>query len=105
MIRAVSRALLLLLVPFFAAVSPAPVTAGHPAETPTLQRQIDTMKGAVWVFTQRAITVRDPKNIYRVRTFSYDPKLLPKMQKRHYKQGDKVKVKYLRGTDIAVSVK
>lgn len=57
------------------------------------------------MFSQRAITVRDAKQMYVVRTFSYDPKLLPKMQNRKYRKGDRVKVKYIRGTDIAVQVK
>jgi hypothetical protein len=64
-----------------------------------------TLHGTVEVFTQRAITVRDAKQMYVVRTFSFDPKLLHKMQKRSYKKGDRVKVKYLRGSDIAVEVK
>jgi hypothetical protein len=63
------------------------------------------MRGTVLVFTSRAITIRDFKNFNFVRTFSFDPKLLPKMQKRHYKWGDRVKVKYLHGSDVAVSVK
>ncbi|MDD5542759.1 MAG: hypothetical protein PHX83_06255 [Acidobacteriia bacterium] len=67
-------------------------------------KRYDTFKGNVLVFTARAITVRDEKNMNLVRTFSFDSKLLPKMQKRHYKWGDKVKVKYIRGTDTAVKI-
>jgi len=69
------------------------------------RHKYNTMRGTVMVFTQRAITIRDLKNFNLVRTFSFDPKLLPKMQKRHYKWGDRVKVKYLNGSDVAVRVK
>jgi len=67
--------------------------------------QYNTMKGKVLVFTVRAITVQDEKNMYMVRTFSYDAKLLRRMQKRHYKWGDKVKVKYIHGSNTAVKVR
>lgn len=66
--------------------------------------RFETMRGTVEVFSSRAITIRDAKQMYLVRTFSFDPKLLPKMQRRHYAKGDRVKIKYIRGTDIAVSV-
>jgi hypothetical protein len=67
--------------------------------------RFEIMRGTVEVFSQRAITVRDAKNMYLIRTFSYDPALLPKMQKKHFKRGDRVKVKYIRMTDTAVAVK
>jgi|GEM_PF-5536987 len=82
---------------------PGQTSAGMPGKTST--HRYDVMRGTVLVFTQRAITIQDAKQMYVVRTFSYDPKLLVKMQKRRYNKGDRVKVKFLRGTDIAVRVK
>ncbi len=69
------------------------------------QNRYQTMRGTVEVFTQRALTVRDAKQVYVVRTFSFNPKLLHKMQNRRYRKGDRVKVKYIRGSDVAVEVK
>ncbi len=76
-----------------------------PPSGKNVKRHTDVMHGTVQVFTKQALTVRDKKNPLYVRTFSYSQKLFPKMQKRQYKWGQKVKVKYIRGTDIAVSIK
>lgn len=94
---------LLLLFPSL----PSPMAAQSPGEAPQSgsRNRYQTMRGTVEVFSQRAITVRDEKQMYLVRTFSYDSKLQPKMQKRNYHKGDRVKVKYVRGTDVAVDVK
>lgn len=94
---------LFLLLPMFT----SPVAAQGPNTAPSAgsRNRYQVMRGTVEVFSQRAITVRDAKQMYVVRTFSYDPKLLPKMQNRKYRKGDRVKVKYIRGTDIAVQVK
>jgi hypothetical protein len=83
------------------------MAAQNPSGTPQTgsRNHYQTLQGTVEVFSQHAITVRDAKQMYVVRTFSFDPKLLPKMQKRHYRKGDRVKVKYVRGTDVAVEVK
>lgn len=72
---------------------------------PDSRHRYDTMRGTVLVFSPKAITVRDSKRAYYVHTFSYDERLLPRVQKKHYKWGDRVKVKFLRGTDTAVEVK
>lgn len=87
--------------------APSPIPAQTPGGTTgkTSSHKYDVMHGTVVVFTQRAITIQDAKQMYLVRTFSYDPKLLAKMQNRHYNKGDRVKVKFLHGTDVAVAVK
>ena len=89
---------------FLLAVSAAAQTT-PPPKAKTSHGRYATMRGTVQVFTLRAITVRDAKNLNLIRTFSFVPKLFKKMQKRRYKWGQRVKVKYYRGTDIAVSVK
>ncbi|MBZ5535900.1 MAG: hypothetical protein LAO31_08090 [Acidobacteriia bacterium] len=83
------------------------ISAQSPSGTPNTgsHNRYQTMQGTVEVCTQRAITVRDAQQMYVVRTFSFDAKLLSKMQKRHYLKGDHVKVKFIRGTDVAVDVK
>lgn len=76
---------------------------GKPSKVP--HGKYATMRGTVQLFTQRALTIRDLKNPNLLRTFTYAPKLFRKMQKRRYAWGRRVKVKYYRGTDVAVSVK
>jgi hypothetical protein len=100
-------ATLILSMLFLLPTLPSPMPAqgsGGPPHTGSRNRY-QTMRGTVEVFSQRAITVRDARQMYVVRTFSFDPKLFPKMQKRHYRKGDRVKVKFVRGTDVAVEVK
>ncbi|MGB7622128.1 MAG: hypothetical protein WBN92_07235 [Terriglobia bacterium] len=94
---------LLLLLPAlpFAAFAQTPSGTVNKAS----QNRYQIMRGTVEVFTQRALTVRDARQMYVVRTFSFNPKLLQKMQNRSYRKGDRVKVKYLRGSDVAVEVK
>jgi hypothetical protein len=102
--RALSLLILVLVMSFIPWIPLGAQSSG--GQSAHIQRhKYATMRGTVLVFTPRAITIRDLKNFNFVRTFSFAPKLLPKMQKRHYKWGDRVKVKYFRGSDVAVSVK
>lgn len=67
--------------------------------------KIDTFQGDVVSFTNAAITVRDRKNLALIRTFSYSPELVRKMENRRMEPGDRVAVRFLRGTDTAVELK
>jgi hypothetical protein len=67
--------------------------------------KLDTFHGEVVNFTSKAITVRDPKNVYNVRTFDYSPQLEQKLQNRLMEKGAKVTVKYQTRSNVAVVVK
>jgi hypothetical protein len=64
----------------------------------------DKFKGTIVFAGPKAITVKNDKNIYLVRTFNYTPALEKKVNAKRPPQGKKVIVHYLRGTDIATSL-
>jgi len=65
----------------------------------------DSFPGEVVNFTPSSITVRNRSNFALIRTFSYSPQLARKLENRHMEPGDRVTVRYLRGTDTAVGLK
>jgi len=65
----------------------------------------DYFHGNVVNFTPKAVTVRDPKNVYNTRTFDFTPELAAKLENRHMEPGVKITVKYLRGSSTAVHLK
>ena len=64
----------------------------------------DKFEGYVVVAGPKAITVKNKKNIYHVRTFNYSPKLEEKLRKKNLEPGKTVTVHYTRGTDVAVKL-
>lgn len=69
----------------------------------------DTFKGEVVRMNTVSIIVRDPKNSYVVRTFTFSPELTKKLQgliaRGGYQPGDMVTVRYQEGTTIAAFIK
>lgn len=66
--------------------------------------KIDSFQGEVVSFTNVAITVHDRKNLALVRTFSYSPELVRKLENRRMEQGARVTVRFVRNTDTAVEL-
>jgi hypothetical protein len=64
----------------------------------------DTFRGKVVFAGPQAISVQSDKDIYRVRSFRYTPKLEKKILKHQLPQGKRVKVHYYRDTDLAFKV-
>jgi len=71
--------------------------------------KLDTFKGEVIRMNTVSIIVRDPKNSYIVRTFTFSPdvakKLQPLIDKGGYQSGDRVTIKYADGSTVAQSIK
>jgi len=71
--------------------------------------KIDNFKGEVVRMNTVSIIVRDPKNSYVVRTFTFSPDLTKKLQglieRGGYQPGDIVTVRYKDGTSEADSIK
>jgi len=65
----------------------------------------DTYRGEVVNCTAKAITVRDPANVYNTRTFSFSPGLERKMENRSVDPGLKVTVKVQHASNVAVSLR
>ena len=65
----------------------------------------DSWSGEVVSFTPSSVTVRDRANMSILRTFSFSPELARKVENRHMEHGDRVSVRYLRGTETAVALK
>lgn len=69
----------------------------------------DTFKGEVVRMNTVSIIVRDPKNSYLVRTFTFSPDLAKKLQnligRGGYQPGDTVTVRYQDGTSVANVIK
>jgi hypothetical protein len=65
----------------------------------------DKFQGTVVNAGPKAVTVKSQANIYQVRTFNYAPDLEKKIQDKRPPAGKKVTVRFLRGTDMAVSIK
>lgn len=68
----------------------------------------DSFKGQVLHMDAQSIIVRDPKNAAIVKTFSYSPELLKKLQKLiargGYQYGDTVQVKFKSGETVAQTI-
>lgn len=91
----------------------AQMTTGKPItvkiKTPKPPKpHIDSFKGLVLHMDAQSIIVRDPKNTAVVKTFSYSPELLKKLQKLiargGYQYGDTVRVKFKSGETVAQSI-
>lgn len=71
--------------------------------------KIDTFKGEVIRMNTVSIMVRDPKNSYIVRTFTFSSALAKKLQplidKGGYQSGDHVTIKYAQGSTVAQAIK
>ena len=71
--------------------------------------KIDSFKGQVVRMNTVSIIVRDPKNSYVVRTFTFSPGLTKKLQdligRGGYQPGDSVTVRYDHGTSVAEVIK
>ncbi|MGH9732576.1 MAG: hypothetical protein ACRD4A_12830 [Candidatus Acidiferrales bacterium] len=70
--------------------------------------KLDIFKGEVVRMDTVSIMVRDPKNSYIVRTFTFSPdvakKLQPLIDKGCYQSGDRVTIKYAPGSTVAQSI-
>lgn len=70
--------------------------------------KLDTFKGEVIRMNTVSIMVRDPKNSYIVRTFTFSPGVTKKLQslidKGGYQSGDRVTIKYAEGSTVAESI-
>jgi hypothetical protein len=86
----------------------APITVKAKAVKPPKDK-IETFKGEVIHMDGTSIVVRDRKNTFVVRTFTYSPKLAQKLQRLinrgGYSYGDKVAIKYKEGSTVAESIK
>jgi hypothetical protein len=84
------------------------VTAKSKSTKPP-KTKIDTFKGEVIRMNTTSIIVRDPKNSYLVRTFTFSPDLTKKLQslieRGGYQPGDTVEVHYQDGTSVAEIIK
>ena len=71
--------------------------------------KMETFKGEVVRMNTVSIIVRDPKNSYIVRTFTFSPDLTKKLQplidRGGYQPGDKVTVSFEQGSTVAQSIK
>jgi hypothetical protein len=71
--------------------------------------KIETFKGEVVRMNTVSIIVRDPKNSYVVRTFTFSPELTKKLQdligRGGYQPGDMVTIRYAHGTSEAQLIK
>lgn len=71
--------------------------------------KLETFKGEVVRMNTVSIIVRDPKNSYIVRTFTFSPELTKKLQplidRGGYQPGDKVTVSFAEGSTVAQSIK
>lgn len=71
--------------------------------------KLDTFKGEVVRMNTVSIMVKDPKNSYLVRTFTFSNDLTKKLQnlieRGGYQPGDNVTVRYEDGTSVADAIK
>ena len=70
--------------------------------------KLDIFKGEVIRMNTVSIMVRDPKNSYIVRTFTFSSdvakKLQPLIDKGGYQSGDHITIKYAAGSTVAQSI-
>ncbi len=71
--------------------------------------KIDTFRGEVVRMNTVSIVVRDPKNSYVVRTFTFSPDLTKKLRdligRGGYQPGDSVTIRFAHGGSIAQVIK
>jgi hypothetical protein len=84
---------------------PAQVTTTAPVKFKQPKVKIDRFKGTVVNCTSVAITVRSATDTNTIRTFSFAPQLLRKMENRRMEKEAKVQVKYEHRSDTAVALK
>jgi hypothetical protein len=112
---------LAILAAFFAIFGVSCISPAHAQETTgkavTLKAKtvkpekvkLDTFKGEVVRMDTVSIIVRDPKNSYIVRTFTFSPDLAKKLQplidRGGYQPGDKITVSFAEGSTVAQSIK
>jgi hypothetical protein len=65
----------------------------------------DIYRGDVVNYTSTAITVRDPNNVYNIRTFQFSPGLRSKMENRTIEHGFRITVKVQHASDVAVALR
>jgi hypothetical protein len=86
----------------------SPITVNAKTTKPA-KVKIDTFKGEVVRMDTVSIIVRDPKNSYLVRTFTFSPDLTKKLQglieRGGYQPGDMVEVRYQDGSSVAQLIK
>jgi hypothetical protein len=86
----------------------SPVTLKAKTTKP-VKTKIDTFKGEVVRMNTVSIIVRDPKNSYMVRTFTFSSDLNKKLQsliaRGGYQPGDTVTIRYKDGSSEAQSIK
>jgi hypothetical protein len=86
----------------------SPITLNAKTTKPP-KAKIDRFKGEVVRMDTVSIIVRDPKNSYLVRTFTFSPDLTKKLQglieRGGYQPGDMVEVRYQDGTSVAQLIK
>ena len=86
----------------------SPITV-QPKTVKPPKTKIDTFKGEVVRMNTVSIIVRDPKNSYIVRTFTFSPDLTKKLQnligRGGYQPGDSVTVRYEHGGSVAQVIK
>lgn len=98
--------------------SPSPATAQENTASPVTLKakttkaakvKIDTFKGEVVRMNTVSIIVRDPKNSYVVRSFTFSSDLSKKLQsliaRGGYQPGDTVTIRYKDGSAEALSIK
>lgn len=77
--------------------------------TKAVKVRTDTFKGEVVRMNTVSIIVRDPKDSYVVRTFTFSPDLTKKLQnliaRGGYQPGDMVTIRYKNGTSEAETIK
>ena len=87
----------------------AQIDPSKPIPVKTLKPKLATFKGEVMNVTPVAITVRSQENQLAIRTFRYSDEVRKRMQQMidrgGYQYGDKVKIEYEAGSDIALRIK
>lgn len=68
-------------------------------------KDLVSYQGFVQVYSHTAITVRDPHNMYALRTFTYAPQLRQKLLNKHLDYNQPVTVVYRVKDEVAVQVK
>ncbi len=84
--------------------------SGQVTTAPTIvvkqpKTKYDRFRGEVVNCTRKAITVRQPGNVYNTRTFDFSPSLERKMENRSMDNGSTVTVKFQAKSNVAVSLK
>ncbi len=87
----------------------AQVDTSKPIVIKKLKPKLAIFKGEVMNVTPVAITVRSQENGWLVRTFRYSDEVRDRMQRiidrGSYQYGDKVKIEYEAGSDVALRIK